>query len=753
MSVFISDLVPYMFGNKPSANGSISHENGQLDDDEDPFDHFGALPVANHVDEAGNIVNSREKENLDPAKEALEIKRESRSEVRKEPRKGSSQSSERVSVVGSKVRSKSVDSMTSAESELARMTAASNHQPSSPLPHGSPQRSRFTIGTTSSQQSPKSSMSPKPGRKSRSPFGRRDRTLSPSSKDRSPARFKASILKQEAVKEVAQTAIATSVAECVRCVFAAFLWHEGLVHDAMACASFLKFNPGMTKQSTVSPQEPANTQNKRDLKLKNRHSMDLSKSMSDGIFFNSSEFSIQEHPLNQNEMSNCRLSDKTLEEAKKGLESASATQTVPTSPLAKSFNAIPSSAPENDGTAALKAASAFLPPASPKHSPKTVPKPSQDALTKKHNPSPKKLISATEKDLDFAEMRERSATVGAEYTNKTPQKESANKPAKDAESKLTLPVTLKHLLTFWDELTSTTVNIASQQVLLPSPAPITKTKAKIEKKEELPKRENKGKKRRDKYFRGGHGNLFGEAAGVQARMGDFDTICDLCLGVFPHPVTYHMRQMHPGCGKTAWGHGYNSSGVYRNGFVGNCGEGGTVGRDWYLMCERCREKYMHDAEDKNKDKAKKVRKRVPSLKAPRVLPPLEAHQVMKANAMFLLDLASATGSIFPSSSPMRKITRFDLPTVSESESLMTQFPDTTFRFLTVMAGQGSSEEFSDVDEGIASSSGPFTGGFSSGNVFSGQDSHSSEYSCLTYFFLNYMYGLSFSFYKHYFLGN
>ncbi|XP_030837055.1 E3 ubiquitin-protein ligase MYCBP2 [Strongylocentrotus purpuratus] len=722
------DLVPYMFGNKPSANGSISHENGQLDDDEDPFDHFGALPVANHVDEAGNIVNSKEKENLDPAKEALEIKRESRSEVRKEPRKGSSQSSERVSVVGSKVRSKSVDSMTSAESELARMTAASNHQPSSPLPHGSPQRSRFTIGTTSSQQSPKSSMSPKPGRKSRSPFGRRDRTLSPSSKDRSPARFKASILKQEAVKEVAQTAIATSVAECVRCVFAAFLWHEGLVHDAMACASFLKFNPGMTKQSTVSPQEPANTQNKRDLKLKNRHSMDLSKSMSDGIFFNSSEFSIQEHPLNQNEMSNCRLSDKTLEEAKKGLESASATQTVPTSPLAKSFNAIPSSAPENDGTAALKAASAFLPPASPKHSPKTVPKPSQDALTKKPNPSPKKLISATEKDLDFAEMRERSATVGAEYTNKTPQKESANKPAKDAESKLTLPVTLKHLLTFWDELTSTTVNIASQQVLLPSPAPITKTKAKIEKKEELPKRENKGKKRRDKYFRGGHGNLFGEAAGVQARMGDFDTICDLCLGVFPHPVTYHMRQMHPGCGKTAWGHGYNSSGVYRNGFVGNCGEGGTVGRDWYLMCERCREKYMHDAEDKNKDKAKKVRKRVPSLKAPRVLPPLEAHQVMKANAMFLLDLASATGSIFPSSSPMRKITRFDLPTVSESESLMTQFPDTTFRFLTVMAGQGSSEEFSDVDEGIASSSGPFTGGFSSGGVFSGQDSHSSAYT-------------------------
>ncbi|XP_041463237.1 E3 ubiquitin-protein ligase MYCBP2-like isoform X3 [Lytechinus variegatus] len=719
------DLVPYMFGGQPTANGSISHENGQLEDDDDPFEHFASVPVTNHVDESGNIVNSKEKENLDPAKEALEIKRESRSEVRKEPRKDSSQSSDGVGVIGSKIRSKSVDGMTTAESELARMTAASNHQPSSPLPHGSPQRSRFSIGTSSSQQSPKSSMSPKPGRKSRSPFGRRDRTLSPSSKDRSPARFKASILKQEAVKEVAHTAIATSVAECVRCVFAAFLWHEGLVHDAMACASFLKFNPGMTKQSTctISPQEPVNTHNKRELKLKNRHSMDLSKSMSDGIFFSSSEFSIQEHPLNQNIMSNCRLSDKTLEEAKKGLESAPAPQTVPTSPLAKSFNPIPSSAPENDATAAVKAASAFLPPASPKHSPKTVPKPSHDAIAKKVQQSPKKLISAAEKNLDFAEMRERSATVGAEYATKTSQKESANKLAKDAESKLSLPITLKHLLTFWDELTSTTVNIASQQVLLPSPAPITKTKAKIEKKEERPVRENKGKKRREKYFRGGHGNLFGEAAGVQARMGDFDKICDLCLGVFPHPVTYHMRQMHPGCGKTALGHGYNSSGVYRNGFVGNCGEGGTVGRDWYLMCERCREKYMHDAEDKNKDKAKKVRKKVPSLKAPRVLPPLEAHQVMKANAMFLLDLASATGSMFPSSSPMRKITRFDLPTVSESDSFMTQFPDTTFRFLNVMASQGSSDEFSDVDEGIASSSGPLTG-----SVFSGQDIHSSAFS-------------------------
>jgi len=33
----------------------------------------------------------------------------------------------------------------------------------------------------------------------------------------------------------------------MRAVYAAFLWHEGIVHDAMACASFLKFHPMLPK--------------------------------------------------------------------------------------------------------------------------------------------------------------------------------------------------------------------------------------------------------------------------------------------------------------------------------------------------------------------------------------------------------------------------------------------------------------------------------------------------------------------------
>ncbi|XP_029344279.1 E3 ubiquitin-protein ligase highwire-like [Acyrthosiphon pisum] len=41
------------------------------------------------------------------------------------------------------------------------------------------------------------------------------------------------------------------MAESLRAVFAAFLWHEGIVHDAMTCASFLKFYPSLPKNGAV----------------------------------------------------------------------------------------------------------------------------------------------------------------------------------------------------------------------------------------------------------------------------------------------------------------------------------------------------------------------------------------------------------------------------------------------------------------------------------------------------------------------
>ena len=49
-------------------------------------------------------------------------------------------------------------------------------------------------------------------------------------------------------QETACVGLSPSTAECLRAVFAANLWHQGLVHDAMACASFLKFHPNLPKQ-------------------------------------------------------------------------------------------------------------------------------------------------------------------------------------------------------------------------------------------------------------------------------------------------------------------------------------------------------------------------------------------------------------------------------------------------------------------------------------------------------------------------
>lgn len=46
-------------------------------------------------------------------------------------------------------------------------------------------------------------------------------------------------------------ALPSCLAESFRAVFAAFMWHEGIVHDAMACSSFLKFHPSLPKHSAL----------------------------------------------------------------------------------------------------------------------------------------------------------------------------------------------------------------------------------------------------------------------------------------------------------------------------------------------------------------------------------------------------------------------------------------------------------------------------------------------------------------------
>lgn len=68
--------------------------------------------------------------------------------------------------------------------------------------------------------------------------------------------------------------------------------------------------------------------------------------------------------------------------------------------------------------------------------------------------------------------------------------------------------------------------------------------------------------------------------------------CELCEIFLPIPVTYHMRMIHPGCGKKSRSKGYNSVGAYCDGWAGNCGEGGKGASSWYLMCENCRDRLV-----------------------------------------------------------------------------------------------------------------------------------------------------------------
>ena len=60
--------------------------------------------------------------------------------------------------------------------------------------------------------------------------------------------------------------------------------------------------------------------------------------------------------------------------------------------------------------------------------------------------------------------------------------------------------------------------------------------------------------------------------------------------------TSHHTYLPPplGCGRHAGGQGYNSSGNFCGGWAGNCGEGGSGGSSWYLICDRCRGRYLRE---------------------------------------------------------------------------------------------------------------------------------------------------------------
>ncbi|XP_026529252.1 E3 ubiquitin-protein ligase MYCBP2 isoform X6 [Notechis scutatus] len=423
----------------------------------------------------------------------------------------------------------------------------------------------FSIGKAPVREEQDTRASPKAGRKCATRHAR-------PKKERSVCLFKGEGARSV---EPAKPAMSPSVAECARTVFASFLWHEGIVHDAMACSSFLKFNPELSKEhapirSNLS-QAPAE---EKETKLKNRHSLEISSALN-------------------------------------------------------MFNISP-------------------------HGPD---------ISKMGSINKNKVLSML-KEPPLHERCEDGKSEAAPFDS------SSHPPLK---TKSPLPLTLQHLVAFWEDISLATIKAASQNMIFPSPGSCAVLKKKENEKEN--KKSKKEKKKKEKAEARPRGNLFGEMAQLAGERPEKDTICELCGESHPYPVTYHMRQAHPGCGRYADGQGYNSIGHFCGGWAGNCGDGGIGGSTWYLVCDRCREKYLREKQAAAREKVKQSRRKPTQVKTPRALPTMEAHQVIKGNALFLLALSSAAEPSILCYHPSKPF-QSELPSVKEgiSEDLPVKMP-------------------------------------------------------------------------------
>lgn len=74
-----------------------------------------------------------------------------------------------------------------------------------------------------------------------------------------------------------------------------------------------------------------------------------------------------------------------------------------------------------------------------------------------------------------------------------------------------------------------------------------------------------------------------------------------------------------GCGRYAGGQGYNSIGHFCGGWAGNCGDGGIGGSTWYLVCDRCREKYLREKQTAAREKVSHCCKMCKELQHPIII--------------------------------------------------------------------------------------------------------------------------------------
>ncbi|XP_047115899.1 E3 ubiquitin-protein ligase highwire-like [Schistocerca piceifrons] len=506
-------------------------------------------------------------------------------------------------------------------------------------------KSHFTIGA-SGRSSKEERLSPKLSRKDRNSVSSKSRSskraMSPAPSqvplgavNRDHHRPSLTLTSKEPVKE----AVSPSVAEAMRAIFAAFLWHEGIVHDAMACASFLKFHPSLPKQGAlVVTRQPVGSgggggaggpgsdgrpksELTKEQRARQRHSVEVSTAGTYLQIQPSTLETLTRSAANANANRNRAKKQLQLQQQQQQQ------QQQPSEPLLQGENAI----------------------------------------------------------------KEETSTVPPSATGGEGSKLSAL-PETTFHTVAVLPPALKSLVFLWEELSASCLPAFQQQLMLPSPSiPIRPVKRQIctsgsalSNRPTHSSREGRSdterKAGRKKNALSSRLNILGDAAVGAGPSVERETVCELCGNTYPHPVTYHMRQAHPGCGGPAGGMGYNSGGNFCMGWAGNCGDGGVGGSSWYLVCDTCRDKYLRSRkQSKDRSSSKKGclgrRKPVPSTSAPsRLTSPAgssggsmqETHVIMKNNAMFLLELASAGGTGLQQRRP--SIVGAGMPSVAENYS-------------------------------------------------------------------------------------
>ena len=464
-----------------------------------------------------------------------------------------------------------------------------------------------------------------PGRSSRTP--RRARRRSPHSRSVSPpedskkgggekeGREKASTPEAEPeppkiLSVRPKQALSPAVAECQRAIFAAFLWQEGLVHDAMASASYLKFHPELTKEMGYDPmrrkKEEKEEKEEKAEEKKEEEKEEKAEEKKEEKAEEKKEEEKEKAEEKKKEKEEKKEEEKEEAEEKKKEKEEKAEEKKEEKPPEEGEQEMKEPVQEGE-----------------KESTQVEVEVTKEEDEKKEDKEEEEAKAKGDEKIETEEERRGKPVKPESAKDRVPPPSIESEPSSKSPS---LPPTLNHLVTFWDEMSAKILDSAS----LPFPPPKVPALAKeLQKRYEEEKKEiEKRKKEKDKKSspQGGNGS----------------TVCELCDQSFQDPVTYHMKEAHPGCGKHASGWGYNSRGTFCSGWAGNCGDGGRGGSTWYLMCKDCHSKYLALKDEAKKKAVKTIP--LPKMKTkkpgkPRSLPVISSVQGMIRNAKFLLEIA------------------------------------------------------------------------------------------------------------------